>query len=65
MPMITEESFPVECTCSECGFSISVIAEDAATVPGDLSPQHQARVVLEDWGWSHASEPPLCSACSP
>ena len=62
--MNDSEPFPVKCTCSQCGFSLTVTHEDAADIPGDLSARHQARVVLEDHGWSYAEEPPLCSACS-
>jgi hypothetical protein len=60
--MSAHDSFPVEPECTECGFSLTVSEEDAADVPGDLSPRHKARVVLEDHGWSHASEPALCSS---
>jgi hypothetical protein len=60
MPQDTA-AFPVECTCVECGSSLTVTEDDADGVPGDLSPWHSARVVLEDYGWSRASEPPLCS----
>jgi len=57
-------AFPVTCTCAECGFSLTVTEDDTTTVPDGLSPQHQARIVLEDHGWSSADDPPLCSACS-
>lgn len=57
-------AFPVTCTCAECGFSLTVGKDDTDGVPGDLSPRHKARIVLEDHGWSSADDPPLCSACT-
>jgi len=62
--MDATDSFPVETECTGCGFSLTVAEEDAEGIPGGLSPQHQARVVLEDHGWSPASDPALCSSCN-
>jgi hypothetical protein len=56
--------YPIEVTCSQCGFSLSVSKKDVADVPSDLSPEAKARVVLEDHGWSPMGDPPLCDDCA-
>jgi hypothetical protein len=57
-------AYPVEVTCSQCGFSLSVSKKDGADVPDDLSPEAKARVVLEDHGWSTMGDRPLCDDCA-
>jgi len=62
-PMETD-SFPITHECTDCGFRLTVTEDDTNGVPGGLSARYQARIVLEDHGWSSADDPALCSSCN-
>jgi len=57
----------VEIECTHCGFSLTLTetaTETAAGVPDGLPDRYQARILLEDHGWSSADDRALCSSCN-